>query len=380
MKILHLSYHTSPFNKQLGNNDAGGLNVYIKNVIENFDDEDIHVLVLTGEKSEAVEEKNFKFSSFSLFDETSSIDEKILLLPEFIELVTEFVKVNQIDLIHAHYWLSGLVAKEIKSKFGIPYIFTAHSYGRFIDEDSKRIVSEYEILSNADLITSSSKFEYNFLNQNYETPKQKLKILYPGVDIDLFKPKTNNIKDNSLLVVGRIQPQKGQINTLKLFQKLHLLFPDLKLYFIGGPSGKDGKEYLQTIEREIEQAGLKDKVQFLNSTSQEQLINEYNKAKIVVHASQYETFGLVVLEANSCGVPVVSINQGPLKETIVNGQNGFVAETFEDENLVLFCKNILSDNEFQSQTQLNCLNIAKQYEWKNTVKQLKEIYQELIFS
>jgi len=380
MKILHLSYHTSPFNKQLGNNDAGGLNVYIKNVIENFDDEDIHVSVLTGEKSEAVEEKNFKFSSFSLFDETSSIDEKILLLPEFIELVTEFIKVNQIDLIHAHYWLSGLVAKEIKSKFGIPYIFTAHSYGRFIDEDSKRIVSEYEILSNADLITSSSKFEYNFLNQNYETPEQKLRILYPGVDVDLFKPKKNNIKDNTLLVVGRIQPQKGQINTLKLFQKLHLLFPDLKLYFIGGPSGKDGKEYLQTIEREIEQAGLKDKVQFLNSASQEQLINEYNKAKIVVHASQYETFGLVVLEANSCGVPVVSINQGPLKETIVNGQNGFVAETFEDEDLVLFCKNILSDNEYQSQTQLNCLNIAKQYEWKNTVKQLKEIYQELKFS
>ena len=380
MKILHLSYHTSPFNKQLGNNDAGGLNVYIKNVIENFDDEDIHVSVLTGEKSEAVEEKNFKFSSFSLFDETSSIDEKILLLPEFIELVTEFIKVNQIDLIHAHYWLSGLVAKEIKSKFGIPYIYTAHSYGKFIDEDSKRIVSEYEILSNADLITSSSKFEYNFLIQNYETPEQKLRIIYPGVEVDLFKPKTNNIKDNTLLVVGRIQPQKGQINTLKLFQKLHLLFPDLKLYFIGGPSGKDGKEYLQTIEREIEQAGLKDKVQFLNSASQEQLINEYNKAKIVVHASQYETFGLVVLESNSCGVPVVSINQGPLKETIINGQNGFVAETFEDEDLVLFCKNILSDNDYQSQTHLNCLKIAKQYEWKNTVKQLKEIYQELKFS
>ena len=380
MKILHLSYHTSPFTKQLGSNDAGGLNVYIKNIIENFDDADFNISVLTGEKSEALEEKKFNFSSFSLFDKTSSIDEKILLLPEFIELVTEFVKVNQIDLIHAHYWLSGIVAKEIKSKFGIPYIFTAHSYGKFIDEDSKRIVSEYQILSNADLITSSSKFEYNFLNQNYETPEQKLRILYPGVDVDLFKPKTNNVKENALLVVGRIQPQKGQINTLKLFYKLHILFPDLKLYFIGGPSGNDGKEYLQNIEREIELTGLKNKVRFLNSASQEQLINEYNKAKIVVHASQYETFGLVVLEANSCGVPVVSINQGPLKETIVNGQNGFVAETFEDENLVLFCKNILSDSEYQSQTQLNCLNIAKQYEWKNTVKQLKEIYQELKFS
>ena len=379
MKILHISYHTSPFSKQLGNNDAGGLNVYIKNVTENLNDEDIQVTVITGEKSEPLEENNLKFSTYSLFQETASIDEKILLLPEFIELVTEFVKLNQIDLIHAHYWLSGLVAKEIKSKFGIPYIFTAHSYGKFTDEDSKRITLEYEILSKADLVTSSSKFEYNFLNQNYETPEQKLRIVYPGVDVDLFKPTPTN-KENTLLVVGRIQPQKGQINTLKLFHNLLLLRPDLKLNFVGGPSGNDGKEYLKTIENEIEQKGLKNKVQFLNSTTQEQLINEYNKAKIVLHASQYETFGLIALEANACGVPVVSINQGPLKETIENGQNGYIAETFEDKNLLLFCKKILSDIEYQSKTQINCLNVAKQYDWKNTVKQLKEIYQELIFS
>ena len=379
MKILHISYHTSPFSKQLGNNDAGGLNVYIKNILENLNDEDIQVTVITGEKSEPLEENYLKFSTYSLFQETASINEKILLLPEFIELVTEFVNVNQIDLIHAHYWLSGLVAKEIKSKFGIPFIFTAHSYGKFIDEDSNRITSEYEILSKADLVTSSSKFEYNFLNQNYETQEQKLRIVYPGVNVDLFKP-TSTKKENTLLVVGRIQPQKGQINTLKLFHKLHMLSPDLKLNFVGGPSGNDGKEYLKTIENEIEQTGLKNNVQFLNSATQEQLINEYNKAKIVVHASQYETFGLIALEANACGVPVVSINQGPLKETIENGQNGYIAESFEDENLILFCKNILSDNEYQSKTQINCLNVAKQYDWKNTAKQLKEIYQELIFS
>ena len=379
MKILHISYHTSPFSKQLGNNDAGGLNVYIKNILENLNDEDIQVTVITGEKSEPLEENNLKFSTYSLFQETASINEKILLLPEFIELVTEFVNVNQIDLIHAHYWLSGLVAKEIKSKFGIPFIFTAHSYGKFIDEDSNRITSEYEILSKADLVTSSSKFEYNFLNQNYETQEQKLRIVYPGVNVDLFKP-TSTKKENTLLVVGRIQPQKGQINTLKLFHNLLLLSPDLKLNFVGGPSGNDGKEYLKTIENEIEQTGLKNNVQFLNSATQEQLINEYNKAKIVVHASQYETFGLIALEANACGVPVVSINQGPLKETIENGQNGYIAESFEDENLILFCKNLLSDSEYQSKTQINCLNVAKQYDWKNTAKQLKEIYQELIFS
>ena len=379
MKILHISYHTSPFSKQLGNNDAGGLNVYIKNILENLNDEDIQVTVITGEKSEPLEENYLKFSTYSLFQETASINEKILLLPEFIELVTEFVNVNQIDLIHAHYWLSGLVAKEIKSKFGIPFIFTAHSYGKFIDEDSNRITSEYEILSKADLVTSSSKFEYNFLNQNYETQEQKLRIVYPGVNVDLFKPISTK-KENTLLVVGRIQPQKGQINTLKLFHKLHMLSPDLKLNFVGGPSGNDGKEYLKTIENEIEQTGLKNNVQFLNSATQEQLINEYNKAKIVVHASQYETFGLIALEANACGVPVVSINQGPLKETIENGQNGYIAESFEDENLILFCKNLLSDSEYQSKTQINCLNVAKQYDWKNTAKQLKEIYQELIFS
>jgi D-inositol-3-phosphate glycosyltransferase len=379
MKILHISYHTSPFSKQLGNNDAGGLNVYIKNILENLNDEDIQVTVITGEKSEPLEENNLKFSTYSLFQETASINEKILLLPEFIELVTEFVNVNQIDLIHAHYWLSGLVAKEIKSKFGIPFIFTAHSYGKFIDEDSNRITSEYEILSKADLVTSSSKFEYNFLNQNYETQEQKLRIVYPGVNVDLFKP-TSTKKENTLLVVGRIQPQKGQINTLKLFHKLHMLSPDLKLNFVGGPSGNDGKEYLKTIENEIEQTGLKNNVQFLNSATQEQLINEYNKANIVVHASQYETFGLIALEANACGVPVVSINQGPLKETIENGHNGYIAESFEDENLILFCKNILSDREYQYKTQINCLNVAKQYDWNNTVKQLKEIYQELIFS
>ncbi|MDA3013896.1 MAG: glycosyltransferase, partial [Actinomycetota bacterium] len=187
------------------------------------------------------------------------------------------------------------------------------------------------------------------------------------------------IRDNILLSVGRIQPQKGQLNVLLLFNKLLTLFPDLKLIFVGGPSGVEGEKYLKTIESEIELKGLKNNVHFMNSTTHEELINVYNKAKIVVHSSQFETFGLVTLEANASGVPVVSINQGPLREIIVNGQNGFVADTFEDENLLQFCKTLLSDNDYLSQIELNCIQLAKKYEWKNTVKELKGIYQELIF-
>lgn len=379
MKILFLSYHTSPFAERPGNNDSGGLNVYIKNVIKNLDNQNVEISVLTGEESESFKDRNISFTSFSLFKESATIGEKTLLLPKFIDHVIQFIKVNQVDIVHAHYWLSGLAAKEIKSQFGIPYLYTAHSYGKFIEEKSERINNENAILTYADLITASSEFEYNYLKQNYKTPDHKLKLLTPGVDTELFNVKTKNIRDNILLSVGRIQPQKGQLNVLLLFNKLLTLFPDLKLIFVGGPSGVEGEKYLKTIESEIELKGLKNNVHFMNSTTHEELINVYNKAKIVVHSSQFETFGLVTLEANASGVPVVSINQGPLREIIVNGQNGFVADTFEDENLLQFCKTLLSDNDYLSQIELNCIQLAKKYEWKNTVKELKGIYQELIF-
>ena len=103
-----------------------------------------------------------------------------------------------------------------------------------------------------------------------------------------------------------------------------------------------------------------------------------NRSKLLIHTSQYETFGLVAIEAHSVGVPVISINQGSLKEIIDNNINGYIAESFNDPQLNEFILKILNDDKFADYISKSAINSAKKYDWKNTTKELINLYESLI--
>ena len=376
MNILQLSFHTAPMNS-LGVNDGGGLNVYVEAVSKELaKDNTVHIL--TGEQAKNINKKNLKLNSFNLFSNQENIDEKKKFLDVFIEQAFQYVEEHEIDVIHAHYWLSGLVAKKIKEKYKIPFIFTSHSLGVFVQENNlDRISSEKEIFNAADKVTASSIFEKENLLNRYGVNKLKIHIVTPGLNKKTFKAYRGEKRNNIILSVGRIQKQKGQLQTLDLFKSLQYRIKGLELIFVGGPSGADGESYLNKMKNRIEELRIEEDVQFVGSLSQKKLVKLMRKSKLLIHSAENETFGLVAIEAHRLGVPVLSTNQGSFKELISNNENGLVAKSFDDVQVYNFIIKLFEEAEYRSQLINSSVKNSLEFNWEITAQNLKKAYKSL---
>ena len=377
MNILQISFHTAPMNN-LGENDGGGLSVYVEAISKELAKEH-SVHVITGEEAKNINKKNIKLVSFNLFSNQENIEEKRKYLDEFIDKTFQYVEENDIDVVHAHYWLSGLVAKKLKERYKIPFVFTSHSLGIFVQENNLgRISSEKEIFNVADKITASSKFEQDNLSNRYGVNILKINTVTPGVSEKTFKTYKGGKKKNTILSVGRIQEQKGQLKILDIFKNLQYRIKDLELVFVGGPSGVDGEAYLVKIKNRIEDLKIEEDVHFLGSLSQKKLAKLMRRSKLLVHSAENETFGLVAVEAHRSGLPVMSINQGPFKEIISNNKDGLVVQSFESIQVYDFIIKLFEDSEFESELSDNAVQNSLSFSWEHTSKALKKIYTDII--
>ena len=377
MKILQLSFHTSPYS-ELGINDGGGLNVYVQQISQ-YLSTNHDVTVVTGEKSESFKKENLEFHSLNLFEPDLPMDDKELYLIEFQKKLEEAFDLNNFDVIHGHYWLSGLVAKNISGKFNIPYIFTSHSLGVFLEGyNNERTDCEKIVMTSSNFVTASTNYESILLSESYTIDKKKIKLIKPGVDESLFSPDPNLLKENIFLSIGRIQKQKRQLEAIEFLNSFREINNDFKCYFIGGPSGNSGDDYFVELKQIVKDLDLESHIEFLGNLSQSKIRELLNRSKLLIHTSEYETFGLVAIEAHSVGVPVISINQGSLKEIIDNNINGYIAESFKDPYLNEFILKILNDDKFADYISKSAINSAKKYDWKNTTKELINLYESLI--
>ena len=376
MNILQISFHTAPMNS-LGINDGGGLNVYVEAISRELaKDNTVHII--TGEEAKNINKKNLKLSSFNLFSNQANINEKKEFIEEFINKTFQYIEEHEIDVVHAHYWLSGLVAKEIKQRYKIPFIFTSHSLGIFVQENGlDRISAEKEIFNSADKITASSKFEKDNLLNRYGVDKLKIHIATPGLNKKIFKAYRGEKRNNMILSVGRIQQQKGQLQTLDLFKSLQYRIQGLELIFVGGPSGVDGEAYLTKMKNRIEELRIEEDVEFLGSLSQKKLVKLMRKSKLLIHSAESETFGLVAIEAHRLGVPVLSTNQGSFKEIISNNENGLVAKSFDDVQVYDFIIKLFEDDEYMSQVINNAVKNSLVFNWEITAENLKKAYKNI---
>ena len=377
MNILQISFHTAPMNS-LGVNDGGGLNVYVEAISKELaKDNTVHIL--TGEQAKNINKKNLKLNSLNLFSTNENTNEKKKFLDEFIEKTFQYIEEHDIDVVHAHYWLSGLVAKKVKEKYKIPFIFTSHSLGVFVQENNLgRISSEQEIFNAADKITASSIFEKENLLTRYGVDKLKIHIVTPGLNKKIFKAYRGEKRNNTILSVGRIQKQKGQLKTLDLFKSLQYRIKGLELVFVGGPSGADGESYLNKMKNRIEELRIEEEVKFVGSLSQKKLVKLMRKSKLLIHSAENETFGLVAIEAHRLGVPVLSMNQGSFKELISNNENGLVAKSFDDVQVYDFIIKLFEDAEYRSQVINSAVKNSLVFNWEITAENLKKAYKNTI--
>ena len=373
MNILQLSFHTAPFGS-IGKFDSGGLNVYVEKVSQHLS-EDNNVTVVTAEKAESFTKGNLDFISLNLFEKELSTEKKEKYLVDFRKKLDETFDLKSFDVIHAHYWLSGLVAKQIANELNLPLIYTSHSLGIFLDGYNKeRVDCEKMVMSASNIVTTSSIFEEFMISENYKIDKNKIKKITPGVDKEIFVPELNIERENIFLSIGRIQEQKGQIETINFLDNFRKVENNFKCYFVGGPSGKSGEEYLQILKDTVKNLSLESHVEFLDNLPQIKIKELLNKSKLLIHTSKFETFGLVAAEANAMGVPVLTTNNGSLLEIIEDNLNGYCSDSLIDARVNKFVQDILNDNKKFDEIMLKCIEKSKKYNWISTATEIENLY------
>jgi D-inositol-3-phosphate glycosyltransferase len=379
MNILQISFHTSPFGS-VGKFDSGGLNVYVQQISKQLANKN-NVTVVTAEKSENFKTDSLDFYSLDLFEPGLSVDDKEIHLQEFKIKLEENFELENFDIIHAHYWLSGLIAKQISEEKNIPYVFSSHSLGVFLEGYNKeRVDCEKMVMTSSNFVTASSHYEHVMISENYKIDENKIKKITPGLDRKIFTPDLNLPRENIFLSIGRIQEQKRQLETIKFLNNFRKIDNNFLCYFIGGPSGKSGDDYLAELKESVKEFNLESHVEFLGNLPQTKIKDFMNKSKLLIHTSQYETFGLVAIEANSMGVPILSINTGSLIEIIENNKNGYFAEDFMDNHANNFVKDLLNDDDYFNNVMNQCIQKSEKYNWEVTADSLLKTYQDVKLS
>lgn len=405
-----LSYHTCPL-ATLGGKHTGGMNVYVRELTRHLGMLDIHVDVFTRSQDEHVPHVLHDLGCGNRVvhipagpESPTSKNDLPRYLPEFAEGIRQFAQSKGIhyDLIHSHYWMSGVAAEMLAKEWQVPVIQMFHTLGvmkNLIARDDSERESEFRIETEkhlaqfADKIVIATPAEKQQLIKYYDVDEQKLAIIPPGVDTSRFYPIPEDearavigIPPNNcmILFVGRIEPLKG-IETLLRAIALLLQTEDLEecnyyLAIIGGEPDGNGEEAdsemtrLQNLSREL---GIHDVVIFLGKRSQDTLPYYYSAAQVVVVPSHYESFGMVALEAMACGTPVIASQVGGLAYLVKDGKTGYVVPEGNPEALEQALKKLIEAPTLREQMCDQAVEYARSYDWGIIAKKVARLYEAL---
>jgi D-inositol-3-phosphate glycosyltransferase len=312
------------------------------------------------------------------------------VLDEFGDAVVEHIKnESPADVLHANYWLSGLVAHRIKHELDLPFVSTFHTLARVKAEGGDmepewRERAEAEIISCADAICVSCTEEQRQFLRLYGQPAGKIEIIAPGVEHAFFAPGERRGARNALglpadapvlLFVGRIQPLKGPDVAVRSLAAMGR--SDALLLIVGGASGQEGGSEMTHLQRLITDLGVESQVRFIEPQPHHILSTYYRAADAVIVPSRSESFGLVALEASACGIPVVASAVGGLLTLVDHGQNGFLVEDRDPDVFAGYINEILDHPETAAAMGRRGADRARQYTWGFAAARLRRVYTDL---
>jgi D-inositol-3-phosphate glycosyltransferase len=413
MNIAIISYHTCPL-ATLGGKDTGGMNVYVRDLTTYLGHLGIHADVFTRSQDEHVPHVLHELGCGNRVVHVPAGPESPLpkieltkYIPEFISGINEFAAAKgiQYDLIHSHYWLSGLAAGELARSWNTPIIHMFHTLALLKNRIAKseeelesviRVEGEREVIRLADKIVAATTDEVNHLENLYDAPAEKIEVIPPGVDTTRFYPIPEDEAkefigipkdERMLLYVGRIEPLKGIDILIRAIAQLKhsdvLSNCPHYLYIIGGePDAEEGQmnREMQRLQKLCRELGVGDLVLFLGKQDQDTLQYYYSAADIVIMPSHYESFGMVALEAMACGTPVIATQVGGLQHLVQNGKTGFTVpndnvDILEERLTQLICKEGLREEMSQ-----NSVVYARSYAWDVITPRIIDLYQKTIKS
>ncbi len=402
-RVASISVHTSPL-ASLGSKDAGGMNVYVRELSCHTAALGIPVDIFTRRTDPHSPDTIELCPGVTVVNITAGppepLDKNALFdyLPEFAEgMVLHALRAGvRYDVVHAHYWLSGWVAHLLKRYWGSPFVLMFHTLAHMKNavsrpsdrETALRMQVERRLMDLADSLIAANPAERADLIWRQHTPANKICTIPPGVDTARFTPQDREESrrligvspaERVITFVGRVDPIKGIDTLLETAAVLDARSSDFTVLFIGGDLDGDGKPIgpLADVAAEAECLGVRDHFRFVGAQPQERLPLFYSAADVVVVPSRYESFGLVAVEAMACGVPVVASRVGGLIYTIEEGESGFLVPAGDAAAFADACERLLSDAALRERMGQRGHAIAQRFAWPVVAESVVHVYQRL---
>lgn len=402
MNVAMISMHTSPI-EQPGLGDAGGMNVYILNTALQLARRGITVDVYTRatrpSQGDIVEvEDGFRVINIVAGPyEGLSKDELSTQLAAFAGGMIQFARENGLhyDLIHSHYWLSGQVGWLLRDLWQVPLVHTAHTLAAVknahrssedAQEAEARRICEQQLVDNADLLVVNTEDEARELAYHYDARPETIRTVKPGADTQLFTPGTNRNTERSrrelgiplnakvVVFVGRLQRFKGPEVLLRATAELFQRDPyrNLRVVICGGASGNGSSvEDYRQLAREL---GIQHRVRFIPPRPPAELVAVYQAADIVAVPSYNESFGLVAVEAQASGTPVVAARVGGLPIAVRDGETGVLVRGHEPAAWADALGQLLDDDDLRIGMGETAVAHAATFSWAASAEQLEDVY------
>jgi D-inositol-3-phosphate glycosyltransferase len=398
--IAFLSLHASPL-ARLGQRENGGLNVYVRSVCEELGARGVHtdVFVRRTAPDEPDEQAMGPRSRVVTINAGPARRLSKHQLPntrdEYLRGVSQFMaRADRSYLaVHSHYWLTVDVAAELSARLGVPWLHTAHTlsavkgeYG-FNGDGPQRLLAERRAVTDGARLVANTPGEAQGLHRLYGASMGQVVVAPPGVDLVRFQPRDPDrirrrlklLGRRVILFAGRLEPLKGPDTLLEAFANLvhrQGLAAPLQLIFVGDVSSDGAQvDQLGLLETRVGELDLSDQVCFLGAQPQDRLALLYCLADVVVVPSHTESFGLVALEAQACGTPVVAASVGGLRDVVADGQTGYLVEGRNPADYADAIARVLSEPPARTQAMRQAAwRRAQRFTWERTVDLLLPEY------
>jgi D-inositol-3-phosphate glycosyltransferase len=403
-RIATLMVHTSPLD-QPGAGDAGGMNIYVVESAERMAAMGLSVDIFTRRHSSDLPDvvelsPGVRVRHLNIGANSATKEELPALIPNISDAFSAVLEKEKYDVIHSHYWISGKVAMPVAKKFGIPLAHTMHTMARVKNmnlaegerpEPMIRVQGETQVVAAANALIANTDAEAASLVSLYEACPDNVSVVSPGVDLYTFtagngrkaaREAVGLPQDAHILAfVGRIQPHKGPEVLIRAVAEMlnhspHLR-PKLITIIMGGASGS-GLGEVERLKDLVSWLNISDVVRFENPVPRAQIPQWYRAADLVCVPSYSESFGLVALEAQACGTPVVATAVGGLRTAVADGISGVLVDGHDPRAWSSVLARLIQEPQRRVLLSMGAIEHASHFGWDATARGTLDIYDRII--
>ena len=408
-RIASLMLHTSPL-EQAGTGDAGGMNVYVVESAKRIAESGVKVDIFTRanrpnlpavvEIADGVNVVHLEAGPYGSVTKDELPSQICALMSSYLRHELQKPP-GYYDLLHSHYWISGQLGWLVSERYGIPLVHTMHTMAKVKNqslaegespEPQTRAIGEEQVVQASAALIANTASEAASLVSLYDACPDNVHVVSPGVDLRTYK--VNGGKKSAreklsipqdqlmLLFVGRIQPHKGPEVLIRavaeMLQHTPMLRCKLRAVIMGGPSG-NGSSEPERLEALAKFLGVTDVVQFVPPVPHEELSDWYRSADLVCVPSYSESFGLVALEAQACGTPVVATAVGGLRAAVADGISGVLVDGHNPKAWSATLMRLLMEPQRRVLLSLGAVDHASRFGWDATARGILDVY-DLVLS